>query len=59
MAAVFEDTFSDSVDEEAIILDTRFNGVGIGKTYMRAKPRGWPLGSIPSGCGADAPPGQP
>jgi C-terminal processing protease CtpA/Prc len=55
---VFEDIFGESVDKEAIILDTRFNGGGnldealpillSGKTYMRAKPRGQSLGSIPT-----------
>lgn len=54
---VFEDIFGESVDKEAIILDTRFNGGGnldealpillSGETYMRAKPRGQALGSIP------------
>ncbi len=58
LRSVFEDIFGESVDKEAIILDTRFNGGGnldealpillSGETYMRAKPRGQWLGSIPS-----------
>ena len=55
---IFEDIFGESVDKEAIILDTRFNGGGnldeaipillSGQTYMRAKPRGQYVGSVPA-----------
>ncbi|HXV75177.1 MAG TPA: S41 family peptidase [Candidatus Polarisedimenticolaceae bacterium] len=54
---IFDEIFGESVDKQAIVLDTRFNGGGnldealpvflSGQTYMRAKPRGQAIGSIP------------
>jgi C-terminal processing protease CtpA/Prc len=55
---LFDDVFGHSLTKEAIVLDTRFNGGGnldepltvflSGEVFMRAVPRGQPVGGVPS-----------